>query len=281
MAEMIVLYRSTIIAGAVMAAALALLGIQLAARDRAMQTVCVGQGASVGVILGMGVLHWFDLHHTLVSLLPFLTGLGISVLTYLVSDRLVARRMASRNTVFAFIFSVLVAMVHLMGSLFPGLEMHLTQIYFGDLATLTEQDSHVATALGLIAICFFLAGQKPITLFSFDSHLVGEGRVLTRANFFNRAFPWVAIALVCLSVQFLGFLFTTAALFVPTAMLSFFPSKGLRRHVYLSFASASTAALVGFVVSLKFTRLPTVPTVVAALFVILLWLYLSERLAKR
>ena len=31
------------------------MGIQLAARDRAMQTLCMGQGAMLGVLLGLGL----------------------------------------------------------------------------------------------------------------------------------------------------------------------------------------------------------------------------------
>jgi hypothetical protein len=60
-------------------------------------TVCVGQGASVGVILGMGVLHLLDMHATesKTTLFPFAVGLVFSALTTLFTDRLVQKRIAS------------------------------------------------------------------------------------------------------------------------------------------------------------------------------------------
>jgi len=147
MIEMILLYRTTLVAGMAMAGALSLLGMQLAARDRSMQTVCVGQGASVGVIFGLGIFHYLAISEE-TPLLPFITGIIFSMLTVWVTDRLVERKLSSKNTIFAFVFALLIASGHLLGSLFPGLETHLTQIYFGDLSTLTEGNSRVAALVG-------------------------------------------------------------------------------------------------------------------------------------
>lgn len=283
MMEMLFLYKTTLVAGAMMAGALALIGMQLAARDRSMQTVCVGQGASVGVILGMGILHVLDLHATedKTALFPFAIGLLFSALTTVLTDRLVRRRLASKNTIFAFVFAALIAAGHLMGSLFPGLETHLSQIYFGDLSTLGEGESKIASVVGFLAVAYLLLGHKPITLASFDSYLVGESRVLTGRKGYARHFSTLSLVIICLSVQYLGFLFTIACLFIPTAMLSYFPIRGLRRHLSLGLGVAMTAAIVGFLLSLQFTRLPTVPSVVACMVLLCGWLYSLERFAVR
>lgn len=283
MMEMLLLYKTTLIAGAMMAGALALIGMQLAARDRSMQTVCVGQGASVGVILGMGILHILDLHATedKTTLFPFAVGLLCSALTTVGTDRLVRRRLSSKNTVFAFVFASLIAVGHLMGSLFPGLETHLSQIYFGDLSTLAENESKLASAVGAFAVIYMILGYKPITLASFDSYLVGESRLLNSRGGYARHFSTVSLIIICLSVQYLGFLFTVACLFIPTAMLSYFPIRGLKRHISLGLGISMTAAIVGFLLSLQFSRLPTVPSVVACMVILCGWFYVMERLALR
>lgn len=279
MMTMLALYKTTLFAGAAMAGALSLIGMQLAARDRAMQTVCVGQGASVGVIFGLGLFHWIGEHGTegSWSALPLLCGLLFSMATLWLSGRLVEGRIASKNTVFAFVFALLIALSHLLGSLFPGLETHLTQIYLGDLSTLTETNSRIAAIIGVAAMWFLWRGLKPITLASFDGHLVGDKRVLNRDNLYVRGFWVVALLVICLSVQFLGFLFTIACLFLPTAMFSFFRRAGLRRHLFQCVGSSVVAAFGGFLLSLQFTRLPTVPSVVLVLFLIILTDYLVSR----
>ena len=49
MLELLQLYWFFILASTLLSGGLALLGAQLASKDRAMQTMCVGQGAMLGV----------------------------------------------------------------------------------------------------------------------------------------------------------------------------------------------------------------------------------------
>lgn len=267
MMELFAIYQTTIAAGAVMAGALALLGMQLAARDKAMQTVCVGQGASVGVIVGLAVIGVLHSSQFALPLIPFGFGISGSVLTVWLTDRLVARKLSSKNTVFAAAFSVLVAIGHLIGSLLPGLENHLTQIYFGDLATLSDGHSKVALGVGVAVTVYLAIGIRAVTLNSFDAYWVGEKRVLSRGGWMVKCFPTVSVVLICLSVQALGFLFTIACLFLPTAILANAPAGGLKHHARRCFVTAAVSSLAGFALSLCFTRIPTVPAVVVCLLV--------------
>ncbi|MEZ4749616.1 MAG: hypothetical protein R3B54_03020 [Bdellovibrionota bacterium] len=135
MLALLSIYKFTILAGAVLAPALALLGCQLAARDRAVQTLCVAQGATLGVLLGIGVLHYSNVEESSVHYSTILSGFLVSVLTFYAGNRLVARRLSSRNSYFTALFVSLLAAASLVSAVFPALETHLAQVFlrrFGD-----------------------------------------------------------------------------------------------------------------------------------------------------
>jgi ABC-type Mn2+/Zn2+ transport system permease subunit len=262
---MIALYGWTIPAGAVFAGALALLGCQLAARDRAMQTVCVSQGAMLGVLIALSMgdaaVHEDPEGH----LFPFFVAATFSALTFLATNWLADRKHVSKNTLFASIFAVLLASGYLVSALFPGLESHMSQIYFGDLATITEFDAKVTLVLGALALLGLAFSRRQLTLRSFESTVFGAEYTVTSGRRWALLFNVVAVALLCFSVQFLGFLFTIAVLFVPTTVLSLGRARGLDRHLFSSCAVAMIGTGAGFLLSLRFTRLPTVPMVALTL----------------
>jgi len=272
------LYAWTIVAGCVAAPALAILGAQLATRDRAMQTVCVGQGAMVGVLVGIGVLHVWE--GTWVGIFgPFFSAMLVSGLTFAITDRLVAKQMASKNTTFAFIFALLLAAGSLVAAVFPALESHMAQIYFGDLATLTIRDSMVTAALSGLSLIVLVGFVKAITNQSFESAVFGDAILFGKTSKAQIGMKALTLVMLCFSVQFVGFLFTIAMLFLPTALLNFMRTKGLRLHLILAGVVSLVGTLVGFVLSLQYTRLPTVPAIVAVMFVVGSVFLLTEQTA--
>ena len=217
------LYFWTILAGVLAAPVLALLGAQLATREKAIQTLCVGQGALVGVLLGLGILHaWED---TLIGAFgPFLAALLFSAGTFLATDILVAKRMASKNTIFIFIFALLLALGNLVSAIFPALESHMAQIYFGDLATLSVLNSKIVLGASLVSILILMFNSKTISNQSFEAAIYGTSAGIKRAGIGLVLFKLLTIAILCFSVQFVGFLYTISMLFLPTALLSYLRS---------------------------------------------------------
>lgn len=260
------LYSWTILAGCLAAPALAILGAQLATRDRAMQTVCVGQGAMVGVLCGIGLLHMWE-GSWIGTLGPFITAMIVSGFTFAITDRLVAKQMASKNTTFAFIFALLLAAGSLVSAVFPALESHMAQIYFGDLATLTVRDSMITSVLSGFSLIVLTVFLKAITNQSFESAVFGDAILFGQASRSNLAMKALTLVMLSFTVQFVGFLFTIAMLFLPTAILNFMKTKGLKIHLILSAGLSIVGTLVGFTLSLRYTRLPTVPAIVACMFV--------------
>jgi zinc/manganese transport system permease protein/iron/zinc/copper transport system permease protein len=193
-------------------------------------------------------------------------ALGVSAVTFIATDVLVARRTASKNTTFAFVFALLLAVGYLVASLFPALESHMAQVYFGDLATLTTFDSQISIGVSAVCLTVLLVWLKPISNQSFEWAIFGELVTRKVSSLDQIGFKLVTLVMLCLSVQFVGFLFTIAMLFLPTALMTYLESKGLARHNVLTALLAATSTLIGFSLSLFFTRLPTVPAIVVVLF---------------
>lgn len=227
-----------------------------------MQTLCLGQGASLGVITGLGLVHYFDWSDSAHIYFPLFAGVMFAVSTYLYTEKKLSLGLSSKSTFFVYAFAVLMAGGYLVGSLFPGLETHLSQIYFGDLATMTLKDVELCLFLCVPCLAYLARYWRVISNRSFEMAMFGENFGQSTEKFHSILFQFVTILLLSFSVQIAGILFTLTCLFLPTGMLALFPKKGLTRHLKLSFLLASTSAVVGFLISLNWSRFPTVPTIV-------------------
>ncbi|HYX36991.1 MAG TPA: metal ABC transporter permease [Oligoflexus sp.] len=256
MNQLLSIYGWTIAASMFLAAGLALLGSQLAARDRAMQTLCLGQGAMLGVLLGLGLA----VH----PLFPLLTALISAALTFGISEFLVARRMASSNTHFASLFAVLLAGGYLISALFPALENHMAQKYFGDLATLSTEESYWGLIVGVVLLMLMIVYHRRFTCESFEKAITGSQRV---GRWPWTSFDLIALLTLCFCVQTVGYLFTIACLFLPTAVASRQLPAGLRRHLWFCGTTSAVAAGAGFLLSLESSRLPTVPSIIVMILI--------------
>lgn len=284
MIQLIELYAWTIPAGAVFGVALALLGCQIAARERVLQMFCVSQSALVGVLLGLGLATHAVHQDPETHLAPLLFSLVCSMMVFLFTESFAQRIRFSRNTFFATIFAILLSVTYLISVLFPSLESHMANMFFGDLATLTEFDSQVTLAIGVVALVALILFRKPITCRSFDMAIYGERRKRVWQTR-NMVFLALTILLLCYAVQFLGFLFTISMLFLPTTFFALDITGGIRAHFWRVCIFAGVSSLLGFLLSLKFTRLPTTPTICLLLaFLASAWLlftFTRRRLANR
>lgn len=260
--ELILIYKWAILAGMAMAPALALIGGQLAARDQAMQTLCVGQGATLGVLLGLGILKMAEAGTSAEAIGPFFTAGIFSVLTYLATERTIRKRQASKNTVYSSVFAVLLALGYLVCAVFPPLENHMSQVFFGDLATLSNGEAGVTVFLGGLALLLFTKSWRLITRQSFHHAVFGR-----EPSAMEGVFPWLLVAALSFCVQYLGFLYTMACLFLPTTIASRIRGRGIRFHFVFSSLLGALSALVGFLLSLRYSQLPTVPLIVIAMVV--------------
>ncbi len=269
MLDLLSIFAESMVAGTLAAVALSLLGGQIAARDQAVQTLCIGQGAVVGVLLGLG-LNQLDPtfeSHLAQQGLPFAISSFAAALLALASEFLSRRFSATRNSYFVGLFAVLLALSHLATALFPGLEPHLTSVFFGDLATLPAHQVRWVMAAAVSALAFLCLFWQQLTRRSFDRTVMNDlpaSWLQTRP--LDLWFGIVTILLICFCIQFLGLLFTLSALFIPTTIASTAMHQDLQKHFWASVWIAASGVIVGFFLSLAFTFLPTVPTIAATMF---------------
>ena len=268
------IYALGIVASTALAAGLSLLGIQLAARDRAMQTMCVGQGAMFGVLVGIGLVQLASMNLAVQASLPIATGLLCSGVTFMVSEKIVTKRSAAINTHFAALFVALLASGHFISALVPSLESHMAQKYFGDLATLSQAEFGVMLGLGMLLIISLKGFERSVTRDSFQIAILGHNALTGRSNII---FALSSLVVICICVQEVGFMFTVACLFLPTSLLSFRTRIGLGHHTAACAVTAAIACVCGFIISLWQTRLPTVPCIVTMMVLISSLLYLVQR----
>lgn len=263
------LYGSTLIAAVLSAPALAFLGVHLATRDRALQSLCVGQGAVGGVLLGLGLDSYLFLHEHIAddTYLPLVSGLAVATLSWVVANRLVRTKASSKNSYFAALFALLVAFGHFMSALFPNVENHMAQVYFGDLVTLTHTQALGVSIASAALLAFFIACQRVLFRNTVDAALFGrclDGGARTMEWFFGL----ITLLVLPLAVQYLGFLYTVSLLFLPTSILSYSPLGSYRSHWWQCALVGGLGSGIGFVLSLSFTRLPTVPAISASILVL-------------
>lgn len=267
MIALLEIYWLNILLGTATASVLAVYGAHVVARGRAVESLAIGQSATVGVLLGAwltGGGHESGWAHLICP--------TFGVLIALCSQRAVAHMqgkfISAPSAPFVCLFVLMLAAAYLLTSVLPGLESHLAQAFFGDLVTLSGLELGLtATVMILSAILFFLFS-KDFLLGSFMCVVFADNANSLRKA--DRIFELVTLSLIAVSIFTLGLLFTLAALLLPTTILVALGSEKMsfRNHFIGIAISASLGALLGFIASLHWDRLPTVPTIVIMIFII-------------
>lgn len=267
MSDLLLMYWPAILAATVTGAALACLGAFLVTRQVAVQTLAVGQGASLGLLIGLvvvsfGIVHDEHLEHTI---WPLFLGVAGGALTSFCSTW-AARRAASKAGVFVASFALLWALSQLLTGFFPTVASHASSLYFGDIVTLGQGEALLFITLSSLALVYFGTHWRKLSDRAFLLALQDEAPPPHgRAEWL---FFLVSIALLCLSIELLGLLFTLASLFLPTMVLVRGGAPGVGRHLALTTLCGGLAALGGFVLSLAEPRLLTSPSIAVLLFLV-------------
>ena len=168
--DILELFKWTILASMAASSVLAFLGVQLASKAKSVQVLAMSQGAILGVLIGMAA-SGFSVHEGSELDTHFLPLFFSSIVAFLVSvfgEYITKDIRSSKNTYYVSIFSFLMAFSYFVSALFPALESHMTQVFFGDLATLTNTDSMLTIAFSLICFSFFLIMKNKIINDSFE-----------------------------------------------------------------------------------------------------------------
>jgi ABC-type Mn2+/Zn2+ transport system permease subunit len=260
MKDMMLLYFPNLLAGLAAAITLSVWGCQLAARDRSMHTLCISQGAMLGSLIGVIVLGLDNLAG------PYASSLLVAILVGMLTEWMTRSTTSSVSTYFVGFFLILLAANHVLGGLFPAVSSHLTQIFYGDLVTVSEREAWFTLVISCFMLLLLVLFRRPISNRSFERYVFPEEARWLEPPSVKRTLLWIELLgflYLCYAIQIFGFLFAIGALFIPTVFLCLGkkPRPNLKLHLFLSAVVMGVSVLVGLPLTLAYDNLPTVPTI--------------------
>ncbi len=272
MLEMISIFKWTIFASMISASVLAFIGVQLSSKAKSVQVLSMSQGAILGVLIGMAasgsILHEGSELET--HFLPLLFSSLMAFLVSVLCESITRRVSSSKNTYYVAMFSFLMAFSYLVSSMFPALESHMTQVFFGDLATLTNFDAKITIVFSSLSLVVFFVLRKFIINDSFEAAIYGleKNFIVSRSKLLEFYVSVLSTVFICFSIQFLGLLFTLSCLFIPTSIFAYNNRGSVRSHLLKCLLASSLSAACGLLFSLYYSSLSTVPCIVMAIVLI-------------
>lgn len=262
MIEPLLIYKWVLPASMLIGLTLALLGAQLNARKRSVQTLVVSQGSTFGVLIGFCLIQIFSESHDRLHLIPFLCALVVAWVAFLFSKKSEAADVG--------LFSAFLAFSYWLTSMIPHLESHMALTFFGDLAVMSDHESFTLLIYSMVSLFFIAQFWKDWTEDSFQISILNLN---PKTIFFDL---FVVVTLV-LSIQFTGLLFTLTCIIFPS-LLHRNQTKGIRP--FLGFVSFTTLISIacGFILSLYMGNWPTVPTITLTMIIIGLVINLISRI---
>jgi hypothetical protein len=252
--DILALYLWTFPFLALMTALLAFCGAHLATRGRTVQTLSIAQGAELGSLAFMIFSISMDPESIEPNSWRGIPGaVGFAFLAGLLAEKLSIVKVGSRSTLLFTLWIVLSASSLMLVALHPALESHFSRVTIGDVATLSRSDSQILSlALFVFGIYLFLRRSHYLHQ-SFADAILGSR--------FRSSIPNNSLFLVilpALSTWSLGFMYTCAALFIPTTILSLSSRVGARLHIFRCCFVGLVAAPLSLLVAL--VLLPGQPT---------------------
>jgi ABC-type Mn2+/Zn2+ transport system permease subunit len=259
MTELLLIYKWSLVCGALNAASLAILGAHLATRDRALQSLSISQAATLGVLLGVGILgHAHDsfLAHTG----PLLLGLGMAAIIFLLSERHIGKDGSIKVVFYLSLYIGLLAICYGAIALLPGLESHLSSAFFGDIVTINGAELWISIAASAAALIWFQQDFVTHLRESFEIAVFGEEYPSLTSG--KTRFRWLSLLLLTISIFSMGLLFTIAMLFIPTTILRSSKNQGVKAHLFFAALASVAGTLAGLILSIRWDKAPTVPSIV-------------------
>lgn len=255
--ELLTIYKWTLPASILMALALALVGAQWTAREKSTQIFVLGQGTSLGIVLGLALNVFLSTDHHYFSLL---FGFSLGWIVLFITDILFEKK-SNRHHAYLALFVLFLSLTYLITSVVPSLESHMAAAYFGDLAVMSNESAQICGVAAFIAVIWLLKSWTSLTISSFQ--VVNQSLINKIGS--AKLFDLATLLLTALAVQSMGYLFTLGSLFISTSFASV-RSKDLHQYVSHLVLISSVGTALGFTLSLLSTIIPTVPAVMLGQF---------------
>ena len=137
--QVLSIYIFTIFCSALAGVALSWRGIHIVARKNSLQVLCVAQGAISGGLLALILKSIYSLNGDielffLGVICSFIGGLGVGIFV----EKTCKNDVAEKPNILLSYFVLLLAINALLSAIFPQIETHMSQMFFGDLATVSD-----------------------------------------------------------------------------------------------------------------------------------------------
>lgn len=278
---LIEIYWPTLVALTLASFLLSQIGAHIACRNQSLQVFCLSQASISGVLLALLLslsLSGSEELHTFVEnahWLPSVSSVAVASLVGWFLSKLTEDKPASISPFYIAAFALITAFNAMISRVFPSLESHFTQAFFGDLIALSSE-LILAISLSSLAIGYiYLKNWRRFASESFEIAYFGFSQTRTLTS---RLLPLFAITFICISVQSMGLMASLAFLFLPTVILNFFNLRKVHEHLLFAGLLSTSASFIGFILSLALPELPTTPTITLSIgFIGLLSLFIKRQ----
>jgi ABC-type Mn2+/Zn2+ transport system permease subunit len=239
--------QRAIIAGVVLAALLAWLGVFVIMRKMAFFSDGIAHASLGGIAVGV-----------LASIHPLTVAIVFSVLFSLVIYYLEKKTTLSSDAIIGMLFTSGMALGVVLISLKSGYQPDLVSFLFGNILAIKSLDLAIISLLSVLIIVFLIFNHKNITLMALDvdtAYLAG-----VKVNLLQLTFYIILAVSVVLGLKILGIILVSALLIIPpsTAKLVSKTFKGL---IIRSVSFSEAIVLLGIALS-YYLDSPTGPVIV-------------------
>lgn len=266
MMQMIGLYKGVFLLVLVAGLVMPLVGSHLPARNQVVRSLMVTQLATLGLLMGMLISNLAHMPHWMSEVLvPLSVATALTFFILKVMERTFFQLNEGTYMCGYFIF---LALSFVVCSLFPGLELHHTQMFFGDVVTISGLSLWGSLSYMIIALVILFFYQKDWVLHSVDQQLLGDCYTCTKSH---DRFAFFSLMTIIVGLFSLGQMFTLGTMLLAPIFLKG-QARGLRSFLILISVLTSTAMISGLGLSLFWTKLSTVPLMILILAIFcLIW----------
>lgn len=257
--------QRALIAGVILAAILALLGIFVVLRKMSFFASGIAHASLAGVAIGI-----------LTSQNPLIVALILSVIFSIIIYLLENKYRIASDTTIGIIFTSGMALGVVLMSLHQGYQPELISFLFGNILSINNQEIWLILLLGFLIIFFISFCLRELTLLSLDK----ETAYITGVKV-NRlqAILYITLSVsIVLGIKVLGIILISALLITPVATSKLLATS-FKKMAILSVVLAEAAVLSGMFLS-YYLDLPTGPTIVLVSTIIFILSLLAKAFKK-
>jgi zinc transport system permease protein len=244
------------VAGIITAVVAPTIGIFLVTRRYSFMADTLAHVSLAGVAVGF-----------LTGIHPIVTAMVASAGTALCVEQLRSNRRVIGESALALFLSGGLALAAVLLSASQGLNVNLSSVLFGSIATVDSTDILIISILGVLLLGMVLFLYKEIVSISFDEELAATSGLPIRA--INRIFVILAAVTVSLSMRIVGILLIGALMVIPVIAAMQF-DRSFKQTLLLSILIALGSVIAGLFISyyLGFSSGGTIVLITIAVFLL-------------